>query len=88
MQERSCRPTGRRMGASRSHNPGIPRRTFRVSELSSMLSIPRATLYRLVRTGEIGSLRIGRLVLVPVDELEDLLRRHRVPARRIKNGQE
>ena len=51
------------------------RRTYRVEELATMLGISRAAAYNLVGAGYIRAIRAGRLILVPVDALEEFLQR-------------
>lgn len=49
------------------------RRTYRVDELAAMLGISRAAAYNLVRDGYIQSIRAGRMILIPVEALEEFL---------------
>ncbi len=49
------------------------RRTYRVEEIAIMLGISRAAAYNLVGAGYIRAIRAGRLILIPVDALEDFL---------------
>ena len=49
---------------------------LRVSELQSILSLSRSTLYALIASGKLRCVRIGRSVRVPVDELKDWVKRH------------
>lgn len=49
------------------------RRTLTVEEAASALGISRALAYDLVRRGEIGSLRLGRRIVIPERVVEDLL---------------
>jgi excisionase family DNA binding protein len=51
------------------------RRTYRVEEIATMLGISRAAAYNLVGAGYIRAIRAGRLILVPVDALEEFLQR-------------
>ena len=50
-----------------------PRRTYRVDEVSHMLGVPKPTVYRWIAEGTIKVKRVGRLVLVPVCEVDSLL---------------
>lgn len=50
------------------------RRAFRVAELVESLGVPKATVYRWIASGRLGSIRIGRVVLVPASALESLLK--------------
>ena len=51
------------------------RRTYRVEEIATMLGISRAAAYNLVGAGYIRAIRAGRLILVPVDALEEFLQK-------------
>jgi excisionase family DNA binding protein len=51
------------------------RRTYRVEEIATMLGVSRAAAYNLVGAGYIRAIRAGRLILVPVDALEEFLQR-------------
>lgn len=43
---------------------------LRVSETQKLLSLSRSTIYAMVASGELPSVRIGRAVRVPVDALK------------------
>lgn len=49
--------------------PGSPRLTLTVTEAAAALGVSRSTAYKLVRTGEIPSLRLGSRIVVPVEAL-------------------
>ena len=51
----------------------VIRRTYRVDEVAEMLGVARATAYNLIRDGYIRSIRAGRLVLVPVEAVDEFL---------------
>lgn len=51
----------------------MTRRAYRADEIAAMLGISRSEAYNLVREGHIRSIRIGRLVLVPVEALDEFL---------------
>ena len=51
----------------------IVRKTYRVEEVSTMLGISRAAAYNLVGAGYIRAIRAGRLILIPVEALEEFL---------------
>ena len=55
------------------NNTNIIRRTYRVDEVANMLGVARATAYNLIRDGYIRSIRAGRLVLVPVEAVDEFL---------------
>lgn len=48
---------------------------LRVSEAQRILSLSRSTVYAMIASGEIPSVRIGRAVRVPVDGLRDWVKR-------------
>lgn len=48
---------------------------LKVEELMSILSIGRNTAYELVRSGQISSIRIGRIYRIPRASLEDYLQK-------------
>ena len=54
-------------------NASAVRRTYRVEEVADMLGVARATAYNLVKEGYIRSSRAGRLILVPVEALDEFL---------------
>ena len=49
------------------------RRTYRVEEIATMLGVSRAAAHNLVGAGYIRAIRAGRLILVPVDALDEFL---------------
>lgn len=49
------------------------RLTLSIEEAASMLGISRALAYELVRKGELPVLRLGRRVVIPRNQLEDLV---------------
>ena len=49
------------------------RRTYRVEEIATMLGVSRAAAYNLVGAGYIRAIRAGRVILVPVDALDEFL---------------
>ena len=49
------------------------RRTMTVEEAGSILGVGRSAAYAAAQHGEIPTIRIGRRLLVPVDQLERLL---------------
>ena len=48
---------------------------LKVEDLMQVLSIGRNTAYRLVRSGKIYSVRVGRSFRIPRDALEEYLRK-------------
>lgn len=60
-------------------------RFYTVGQVSELLSIPRSSVYDLVRNGRITAVRYGegrrRCIRVEATALDKFLERHRVPAR-------
>ncbi len=52
---------------------------FRVADIAKALRLPRSTVYRLVRTGELPSIRIRGVILILADDLSQFLTQHRIP---------
>ncbi len=48
---------------------------LKVEELMSILSVGRNTAYELVRSGQISSIRIGRIYRIPRASLEEYLQK-------------
>jgi excisionase family DNA binding protein len=48
---------------------------LRIPEVAERLALGRSTVYKLIQSGEIPTVRIGGAVRVPVDGLEDWARR-------------
>ena len=61
-----------RMNTTVQFSENLPM-TFRVQDLMSILGIGRNTAYRLVRSGEIRSIKIGRQIRIPRQVLMDYL---------------
>ena len=49
------------------------RLTVRVPEAAEMLSIGRSTLYQLIGSGDIATIKAGRTTLVPVESIKDFI---------------
>lgn len=49
--------------------------TLRVEDLMPILGIGRNTVYELIRSGQIRSVRIGRQIRIPRDALLEFLRK-------------
>jgi excisionase family DNA binding protein len=49
----------------------------RVEEAAELLGIARTSMYKLIATGEVESVRVGRLRRVPVACLEEFVKRLR-----------
>jgi excisionase family DNA binding protein len=46
-----------------------------------MLGVGRSTVFEWCRLGRVETIRIGRVVRIPSDALEDLLAKHRRPSK-------
>lgn len=56
------------------------RRTRTIEETAHILGLSRSTTFRLAKTGELPSIKIGRRVLVPLDAIERMLAPAQKPA--------
>jgi excisionase family DNA binding protein len=56
--------------ASRAH---IPRKAVSVDDAAAMLGVGRSTMYELLETGGVRSVKVGRRRLVPIAALDDFL---------------
>ena len=54
-------------------------------ELAAMLKVTRQAIYKWIQDGQMESVRIGRTVRIPADEVERLLREGRKP-RKAREG--
>lgn len=68
------------IGTRRRPPTGVPRRgsggdrlVRTVAEAAEMLGISRALAYRLVKTGKLRHIRLGRRVLVPFKAIQELV---------------
>ncbi len=52
---------------------------FRVADIAKALRLPRSTVYRLVRTGDLPAVRIRGVILILADDLSRFLTQHRIP---------
>ena len=59
-------------------------KTLRVATVSSILDVPKATVYRWIQSGLLAASRVGKVVMIPVDEVERLLRENRTQPRTLK----
>lgn len=48
----------------------MPRAAYRVAEVAEMTGMSKDQIYRMARTGEIGSKKAGRSVVIPVAAFE------------------
>ncbi|WP_449472542.1 helix-turn-helix domain-containing protein [Sphingobium chungangianum] len=51
--------------------------TVRIPDAAQMLGIGRSTFYKLMRAGEVETIKLGRSTLISVTSLEALLNRRR-----------
>ena len=66
------------MADSSPHDPSgdISGVTFlTVAEVASMMRVSKMTVYRLVHSGELPAVRVGRSFRVPEDEVNEYLRK-------------
>src|SRR5260370_31051819 len=63
----------RRMKLNASQNPTPERRVATLDEVARILRISRGSAYAAARCGQIPTIRIGRLLLVPLAALDRLL---------------
>lgn len=66
------------MAESNQHSPPSDKITVRVPEAARMLSISRASLYRLLSAGEIEAAKSGQKTLVIVESLRAFVERNKV----------
>ena len=57
--------------------------TLTVPEVAALLRISRGACYEAVRTGQIPSLRFGRLIRIPRHALEQLLNAHHIDGKKV-----
>ena len=51
------------------------RRTYRVDEIATLLGISRSGAYKLINDGYIRCIRAGKLILVPVEALDEFIKK-------------
>ena len=51
------------------------RKTYRVDEIANLLGISRSGAYKLINEGYIRCIRAGKLILVPVEALDEFLQK-------------
>jgi excisionase family DNA binding protein len=56
----------------------LPPLLLRVGDVAELLSISRSTAYRLIRSGELPSVKVGCIIRVPFDQLCDWVAEHTV----------
>lgn len=57
-------------------NPAPYPLTVRLSEACRITGMGRTKLYALIKKGEIVTVKIGRVTLIPVSSIETMLERH------------
>jgi excisionase family DNA binding protein len=62
-----------RRRATASPAGAVPRQALKLDEVGKRLGVSRGSVYAAAKRGEIPTIRIGRLLLVPVPALERML---------------
>ena len=62
------------MSETNKKTKGLPL-VLKVEDLMPILAIGRTMAYEFVRSGQIGSIRVGRSYRIPVNALEEYLRK-------------
>jgi excisionase family DNA binding protein len=55
--------------------PGLARTLFTVEQAAEQLSIGRTTMFALIKSGQVATVKVGRLRRVPATALDDYVRR-------------
>ena len=50
-----------------------PKRAFRMKEVGEIISVSEREVYQLIKDGELGAIRVGRIVLVPSSAIDDFI---------------
>ena len=53
--------------------PAVERVSYRVSEFSRASGIPKSSVHDLIRQGKLRAVRLGRIVLIPISEIDRIL---------------
>jgi len=56
---------------------------FTVTQLADLFHLNPMTIYRLVKSGDLASYQIGRIMRFRRDDVEDFLTKHRVVSRNV-----
>lgn len=56
----------------------VERRLYRVTEVARMCGLSRSMVYALIQRGELPVVWIGRTARIAADDIDALIRRHRV----------
>ena len=59
--------------STRSEAVDNPRRTYTVAEVAAAMRVSKMTVYRLVHSGELPAVRVGRSFRVPEQAVHDYL---------------
>lgn len=66
---------GERAGRTQmDERPAVPAVLYRVDEAAEALRLSRSSIYELIRSGQLRSVKHGTRRLVPVDALSDFVR--------------
>lgn len=52
-------------------------KVVRVSQAVRLVGIGRSMLYQLMNSGEIETIKVGRMMLIPIDSLREFIRKRR-----------
>lgn len=58
------------------HTPRLPKSSYSISEAARVVGVSRNTMYTLIHSGQIASIRIGHRFLIPARALEEFLGEH------------
>lgn len=53
--------------------PGTPGTLLTVAEVAEMLRVSNMTVYRLIKAGQLGAIRVGKNYRIPQSDLDDYL---------------
>lgn len=67
---------GRPPSPDRPGNDVLDQVFLKVDEIARVMRVSKMTVYRLIRTGELESIRIGRSYRVPEPAVHDFLKKH------------
>lgn len=60
-----------------TQQPAAPHAAYRPLALVPVLGLGRSTIYKLLRSGQIRSVKVGRATLVPYDAVAEFLQGHK-----------
>ncbi len=61
-------------------SPELPR-ALRVSQVARLLGVARSTVYGWVNDGVLPAVKIGKVTLILGEDMQELLRSHRLPCK-------